>query len=616
MPGRIWQAFALVREEDLLESLDSFKAVVVLRENARAKAVCSIAKVANPFKALKTAAPRRSRRLQESRKSGESNLYQKILDMLQKDNSKTFELVLPIQDADVGVSNTSETHCESQNMEHINLDGLPIDAFIVRGPGPWSLSKYPPHIELGVDGLCYCIPEPSPREEKLRQELMAYGCAQQTDSLPALELGLRKLYEISQTHEEGKIKHREMLSESSGCKLAHFVGCRMIAAASLEVPKLLRKLLAFVRMTKVPADAPKLYFHQVSATFSLIEQRGYQLCLIADNEKPFAQRMQAGFCWLLDLFLGTLVGASLTFYQSEIGDMLYDSVGYLFQSRNMRSRVLWVLSQHAPLGFKLNKGLDEVLGNTVLLVIEAWHIFTAGVAPYSPQILFIIGVLSICGGGFSMILAAACDAAAFVTLHIQFLYNFFARVHLFQLAGMSSFWKVIRGKKYNVLRKRVDTGNYDTGQLLFGSMAFIIFGFLFQTTLAYYIMFTSLWVVTVSFHAILLSILRMVQCFPIYSIFMLVQRPTLLPCSIELQVSVAPWGGETFILCGGYTRPLEVFKTWAGLLHSFVQWGRRSAKLGIVGSIMQGEQIPLSSVDFPRCEQELIHLKVSQGQGE
>lgn len=45
------------------------------------------------------------------------------------------------------------------------------------------------------------------------------------------------------------------------------------------------------------------------------------------------------------------------------------------------------------------------------------------------------------------------------------------------------------GKRYNVLRNRIDPWDYDVDQLLFGTILFTLVAFLFPTILAYYTLF-------------------------------------------------------------------------------------------------------------------------------
>lgn len=47
------------------------------------------------------------------------------------------------------------------------------------------------------------------------------------------------------------------------------------------------------------------------------------------------------------------------------------------------------------------------------------------------------------------------------------------------------------GKRYNVLRNRIDSWDYDVDQLLFGTILFTLVAFLFPTVLVYYLVFAS-----------------------------------------------------------------------------------------------------------------------------
>jgi phosphatidylinositol glycan class Q protein len=53
------------------------------------------------------------------------------------------------------------------------------------------------------------------------------------------------------------------------------------------------------------------------------------------------------------------------------------------------------------------------------------------------------------------------------------------------------FLTLLSGKRYNVLRDRIDSWDYDIDQLLFGTMLFTLVAFLFPTVLAYYVLFAT-----------------------------------------------------------------------------------------------------------------------------
>ena len=56
--------------------------------------------------------------------------------------------------------------------------------------------------------------------------------------------------------------------------------------------------------------------------------------------------------------------------------------------------------------------------------------------------------------------------------------------------AMGSLWRLFRGKKWNVLRQRVDSAAYDADQLFVGTLLFTVLLFLLPTTGLYYVVFT------------------------------------------------------------------------------------------------------------------------------
>lgn len=63
------------------------------------------------------------------------------------------------------------------------------------------------------------------------------------------------------------------------------------------------------------------------------------------------------------------------------------------------------------------------------------------------------------------------------------------RLFNLQLKGLISLWRLFIGKKYNPLRKRVDSCQYSPNQLFIGTLGFTIFLFLLPTTIMYYTVF-------------------------------------------------------------------------------------------------------------------------------
>ena len=63
------------------------------------------------------------------------------------------------------------------------------------------------------------------------------------------------------------------------------------------------------------------------------------------------------------------------------------------------------------------------------------------------------------------------------------------RLYSLQVFSLTSLWRLFRGKKWNVLRHRVDSASYDIDQLFVGTLFFTLLFFLLPTMLLYYIVF-------------------------------------------------------------------------------------------------------------------------------
>jgi hypothetical protein len=98
-------------------------------------------------------------------------------------------------------------------------------------------------------------------------------------------------------------------------------------------------------------------------------------------------------------------------------------------------------------------------------------------------------------------------------------------------------WRLFRGKKYNVLRRRVDTCVYDTNQLLLGTLLFTVVVFLFPTTLVYFVFFTvAASLVELLLLGVWLTMVLLNAC-PFYTLYLWCTRRELsLPSAIRFEL--------------------------------------------------------------------------------
>lgn len=85
------------------------------------------------------------------------------------------------------------------------------------------------------------------------------------------------------------------------------------------------------------------------------------------------------------------------------------------------------------------------------------------------------------------------------------------------------------GKKYNVLRHRVEPASYSVDQLLLGTIFFTLAAFLFPTVLAYYLAFAAARLAIVALHAGMETVLAFMNHFPLFAVMLRFKDPGRLP---------------------------------------------------------------------------------------
>ena len=193
---------------------------------------------------------------------------------------------------------------------------------------------------------------------------------------------------------------------------------------------------------------------------------------------------------LLDLALGWTAAWLWKHYNA--GRILEHGVArYTLSSlRVTRGLLDWVMG--APAGLKLNTPLSLFLGSRCLYLLRLWEIFYRDfLSFYLPLLIPLLPALT-STLGLSLSLSLLHDFFKFLNLcHICF-FVFSSRLLKLQLSALLSLSRLFRGKKWNVLRQRVDSCDYDTNQLLLGTIVFTALLFLLPTTTVFAVLFLSL----------------------------------------------------------------------------------------------------------------------------
>ncbi|XP_069343273.1 phosphatidylinositol N-acetylglucosaminyltransferase subunit Q isoform X1 [Eulemur rufifrons] len=235
---------------------------------------------------------------------------------------------------------------------------------------------------------------------------------------------------------------------------------------------------------------------------------------------------------LLDVALG-LVLLSWLHRKNRLGQLADALVPVADQvAEELQHLLQWLMG--APAGLKMNRALDQVLGRFFLYHIHLWISYIHLMSPFIEHILWHVG-LSACLG-LTVALSILSDIIALLTFHIYCFYVYGARLYCLKVYGLSSLWRLFRGKKWNVLRQRVDSCSYDLDQLFIGTLLFTILVFLLPTTALYYLVFTLLRLLVVAVQGLIRLLVDMVNSLPLYSLGLRLCRPYRLAAGVKFRV--------------------------------------------------------------------------------
>uniref|UniRef100_S4RBM8 Phosphatidylinositol glycan anchor biosynthesis class Q n=1 Tax=Petromyzon marinus TaxID=7757 RepID=S4RBM8_PETMA len=198
----------------------------------------------------------------------------------------------------------------------------------------------------------------------------------------------------------------------------------------------------------------------------------------------------------------------------------------------LRSLLQWLMG--VPAGLKLNNALDQTLGRFFLYHIHLWLSYLSVLAPLVRPVLWHAG-LSACLGA-SILLSVASDILSLLTFHIYCFYVYAARLYKLMVYGLTSLWRLFRGKKWNVLRRRVDSCSYDVDQLFLGTLLFTILLFLLPTVALYYLVFSLLRLAVVVVQGALHQLVELINSVPTFALGLRICRGYRLADGITMEV--------------------------------------------------------------------------------
>ncbi|XP_056390221.1 phosphatidylinositol N-acetylglucosaminyltransferase subunit Q [Hyla sarda] len=337
---------------------------------------------------------------------------------------------------------------------------------------------------------------------------------------------------------------------------------------------------------RVLSGKPLSFLWNKLSTCEQLGKRLENLRIISSSEKAqdhttFMRKANIVLSLLVDIVLGILL-MSWLYRGNHIGQLADALIPVADRvALELQSLLQWLMG--APAGLKMNRALDEVLGRFFMYHIHLWISYIRLMSPFIEVILWYIG-LSACLG-LSMALSILSDIIALLTFHIYCFYVYGARLYCLKMHGLSSLWRLFRGKKWNVLRQRVDSCSYDLDQLFLGTLLFTILLFLLPTTALYYLVFTLLRLVMIVVQGVIQMTIDLLSTLPFYALLLRLCRSYRLAAGVKFRMLEQKSGKALRLLMQinplPYGQVLQTYRLPSQRCYPKDSWGSLCKKLFI-----------------------------------
>ncbi|KAK4684624.1 phosphatidylinositol N-acetylglucosaminyltransferase subunit Q, partial [Tremellales sp. Uapishka_1] len=242
--------------------------------------------------------------------------------------------------------------------------------------------------------------------------------------------------------------------------------------------------------------------------------------------------------WLIinDLILGYTIRSILL----QFSPVLESSLPKVFRDYIVHAPITilhWL--NDWPVGLKLNTPLSSFFANALTLLSSHWGDLLQPILGIATPILLRILAFSSLGGA-TLFLSLLQDLLSLLTLNIDLSYRLTATVCKFQLDNLSGLFNLFRGKRWNVLRSRTDSYDYDLDQLFLGTLLFTVSAFLFPTVLTYAALFFLLRNLIRAIARCLDIARKALNGFPLFELMLRLKEPSRVPSGIYFDLRPPP----------------------------------------------------------------------------
>ncbi|OCF56521.1 hypothetical protein L486_05371 [Kwoniella mangroviensis CBS 10435] len=188
-----------------------------------------------------------------------------------------------------------------------------------------------------------------------------------------------------------------------------------------------------------------------------------------------------------------------------------------------------------PVGLKLNTPLSQFFCTGLGSIMQKWgDVVLPHLDTLLPSMIRLFALSSL--GGLTLTLSLLNDTITILTSHFHLCHLLMRYIFNWQLESLSGLWNLFRGKRWNVLRQRTDSYEYDVDQLFLGTLLFTVSAFLFPTVLTYFGLFALFRAATVGSQKILTGAVTALNAFPLFELMLRIKEPSRLPGELVLVV--------------------------------------------------------------------------------
>jgi phosphatidylinositol glycan class Q protein len=336
--------------------------------------------------------------------------------------------------------------------------------------------------------------------------------------------------------------------------------------------------------------------------------------------------------WLIlnDVLVGLSVQALVAAHYAAIARFVNEVTLKRVLFDELQRAITWV-SYHHPAGFKLNNELGLFMGDLFLWLLRFWKLLcldvlsiggvarnsgdsaatatvaaAAAAAAHSGTAWLRPLVTLACGAGFSFLVALTIDYIQLISFHVGCFHYALAKIFLRQVAILQSLLQLFCGKKYNVLRHRIDNldnylplgGAYEVDQLLLGTLIFVVLVLLLPTVFAFYLMFFLARLACLSLVYVAECTLLVVNCTPLFVVLLKLKNLRRLQGGLQFRYLGARGRATYLLLDNKLLTYHEIFGHFGQLFRTL----RQSTVVAILQQFARGSPLVLvQQHDHQRC---------------